>query len=347
MWGVEFQSQEPFVYCMLGVQYQGNEPNKTQATLINALDSIMGSRSDHVEKLVQNGNGHLTGWKTRTWLTYWETKDKFEEWWNDARTVQFWGSLAPDAGVWREVLRVSPCRTQFGTNKETVTGLAHVAPLVPNVENSGYWGCYRDRIQDATEENRLESPLSACPDRNPPQQAGKVRLGRSKMTTFPDNLCFVVEGQDHSLITDQERQLWFAKFDKPVTRWMQDLVQAGPKAGILDARVCYESESGLFRHEDSIPALNYNRKIQLFYFLDMSHMEAIGKANKGHTALRGEFLKAYCPAGPMGGGRGQVLLWVETSVMKTNEMECEYVGCAEGTGFMAYDQHALFRGTYE
>lgn len=63
-------------------------------------------------------------------------------------------------------------------------------------------------------------------------------------------------------------------------------------------------------------------------------MEKIGRQNKGHADLRKRFLEAYGPSGQM--VNGKISLRVETTVLKSCEMDCEYVGCAEGTGFMAF-----------
>ena len=75
-------------------------------------------------------------------------------------------------------------------------------------------------------------------------------------------------------------------------------------------------------------------------------MEKIGRSNKGHVVLRNNFLKDYCPGGKMA-DIAKLLLWVETSVVKKGEIECEYVGCLEGTGFMAYDKSDAFKSEVE
>lgn len=88
--------------------------------------------------------------------------------------------------------------------------------------------------------------------------------------------------------------------------------------------MCYAPESDVLR--DSTPkALNYNKKAQLFYFKDLRHMERIGRSNKQHVELRKRFMEAYCPGGVMQSGK--LVLWVETTVLKNGEIECEYVGC--------------------
>lgn len=347
MWGVDFTSDEPFAYTVVGVQYQGEAPREATRSLIRELDALItSSAATHTDHLVEDGRRHLAGWTSRVWLSYWATAAAYDAWWQSPAVASFWSSLPADAGVYRELMRVSPHRTQLGTNKERESGLAHVGSLKPLGDKSMYWGCYRDRYLDSSRDNRMSSPLDAVPAPNRPsgaEGAATIRPGRTTITTFPDNLCFVVEGQDHSDISANEKKHWFEHFDGPVTKWMQDLMDAGPDEGILDAKVCYSDGSGLYRN-DTVSALNYNRKIQLFWFLDHHHMEKIGRANKGHVALRNSFIQSYCPAGPMG-VNGKLLLWVETSVLKADEIEAEYVGAVEGTGFMAYDHHPGFQST--
>lgn len=348
MWGVEFTSDEPFAYSVFGVQYEGETPREATWSLIQELDSLITSSATHTDPLVENGHGHLAGWKSRVWLSYWSTSSEYDAWWQSPAVTKFWGSLPADAGVYREVMRVSPRRTQLGTNKERESGLGHIGSLKPLGEKSMYWGCYRDRYLDSSRENKMSSSLDVLPAPSRPSKQGaaaavQIRPGRTRINSFPDNLCFVVEGQDHSEISVEEKKHWFEHFDGPVTKWIQDLMDAGPEEGLLDAKVCYANDSGLYRN-DTVSALNYNKKVQLFWFLDHRHMEKIGRSNKGHVALRNSFIQSYCPAGPMG-VNGKLLLWVETSVLKADEIEAEYIGAAEGTGFMAYDHHPEFQST--
>ncbi|KAF5858199.1 hypothetical protein ETB97_004701 [Aspergillus alliaceus] len=57
------------------------------------------------------------------------------------------------------------------------------------------------------------------------------------MAQFPDHLCFVVEGQDHSALTSTKKEVWFEKFDVSTARWIGDLQSAGPEKGLLDTRI--------------------------------------------------------------------------------------------------------------
>ncbi|KUJ12224.1 uncharacterized protein LY89DRAFT_562655, partial [Mollisia scopiformis] len=300
----------------------------------------------YIEHLIQSSPSSPT-LKTTLFLAYWPSLPSYQAWWTSAPVTAFWGSLPPSAGMYREILLISPRRTQSGLAGPKKEGMAHVGTIVERTSAEGYWGCYRDRYDENSETNRMDSSLAVPPE---PRRGvgdgdgdgdGRIREGRVVIGGFPENLCFVVEGQDHSGIGEEEKRYWFENFDASVTNWITDLANAPPSSGILDARLCYVPSSGTYR--DSVPeALNYNRKIQLFYFLDHGYMERIGVRNKGHVALRNNFLASYCPAGAMG-RIAKLMLWVETSVLKKDEIECEYVGCLEGTGFLAFDHLEAFK----
>jgi hypothetical protein len=343
MWGVSLSAEEPFVYSIFGVQYFDETPDQSRGNLIQRFDDLIRGAAQYIDQVIQDGASIVGEGKTHIWLAYWGSVTDYKAWSTRKDVAQFWGSLPPDAGMWREILTIPSRRTQYGTNKTALSGLGHLGPAVSIADKTGYWGCYRHRIAEASTD-KLQSPIESYPTvlRLPSR---KIRHGRIHMTNFPDNICFVVEGQDHSAITAEEKGHWFEHFDDSVTQWMNDLVSAGPEGGILDSRLCYAAHSGQFR--DSVPvALNYNRKIQLFYFSDLRSMERIGRQNKGHAALRSNFMESYGPGGPMADS-GEICLWVETSILKSNEIECEYIGCVEGTGFLAYSSYEPFAPTYQ
>jgi hypothetical protein len=223
------------------------------------------------------------------------------------------------------------------TKKSEPVGLGHLGTEISVGDKTGYWGCYRHRMAAHSKDNfasPIERDLEAF--QPIPDSLGGDRPRCILMTKFPDNICFVVEGQDHSNITADEKEYWNDNFDSSVTQWMKDLFSVGPDSGILGSRMCYAPETSVYR--DSTPkALNYNKKAQLFYFKDLQHMEKIGRTNKGHETLRSRFMRAYSPKGAMESGK--LGLWVETTVLKNGEIECEYVGCEKGTGRMALGDH--------
>ncbi|KAF9882669.1 hypothetical protein FE257_005663 [Aspergillus nanangensis] len=291
----------------------------SQSALARQLDHLIADYPEHVDRIHQDGLPSFPDAKSQIWLAYWKSPEDYEHWWQQG-AMSFWEALSDDAGMWREILIVHGDRTQFATNKTRKSGLGHLGPYESVGDKTGYWGCYYHRIPAVTPDNHFPSPVTA--PLNPPPTDG-IRSGRITMTHFPDNLCFVVEGQDHSRITTHESQHWLENLDKPVTKWMEDLQTAGAENGVLDARMCYEPDSGRFR--DSKPqSLNYNRKIQLFYFLDMESMERIGRMNRGHVALRRDFINSYAGDGVLAES-GELCLWVETSILRSPDIQCEFI----------------------
>ncbi|PWY86640.1 hypothetical protein BO70DRAFT_263695, partial [Aspergillus heteromorphus CBS 117.55] len=300
--------------------------------------------------------------KTHIWLAYFPTPTAYQTWWASPPVTAFWSSLPPDAGMWREVISPGREYTQHGTNGTEPIGMGCLGESISVADKSGYWGCYRHRMA-AGRGDRMRSEISGPGSgsgqvtRSPGEDGEGVRLGRVHMTAFPDNMCFVVEGQDHSAVTGKEKGVWFERFDGLVRTWIDDLVTAGPGEGVLGARICGVAGSGRFAgpeapsasasevdldSQEAWEALDYKKKVQLFWFRDLGSMEKIGRRNAGHVKLRSSFLQAYGPGGELSEGGG-IRLWVETSVLKRGEVECEYVGCWEGTGFMALQAEEGFR----
>ncbi|KAE8373693.1 hem-containing dehydratase protein [Aspergillus bertholletiae] len=334
MYAINLPKTTPVIYGIFGIQHAKDSVSPLSTQLTTLLTPHL--PPENITTLTQPGPGpQIT---TTIHLTYWPSKAHYEKWWHSAPVTTFWGSLPDDAGIYREIMTVSPDRTHHGTNKLGKTGMGCLGTYVPIPDKTGFWGCYYRRIPATAAatgpEGRCPSAVKGIPQRQR-EGAGDIRYGRVRMEGFPENLCFVVEGQDHSRLVAGERELWFEKFDALAERWMAELQSGGPEMGLLDMRMCYDSRSGKFR--DGEPeALSYNRKVQMFYFLDMECMERMGRSSKDHIVLRREFLKSYGPDGEFAEAAG-ISLWVETSILRAGELECEYIGCWEGTGLMGYE----------
>lgn len=178
-----------------------------------------------------------------------------------------------------------------------------------------------------------------------------------------------------------ERTYWDENFDGLAKQWITNVMTAGAAQGLVSGRACHAFGSGKQlgassdastkvtpddangrhgttangRHVDGdgddlrtvskepsplFPGLDYIRQAQLLFWLDLSYMEHIGRWDKLHIQLRKGFLEAYGPGGAMEGG--DLLLWVDLGILKGDELDAEYVGCYEGTGFLAYDHDAAF-----
>ena len=326
---------QKFIYAIFGVQYHGDKPTGRQADFISMLGNLINKRA-HFDRIIVPGKDGLN---THIWLSYW-WPETYADWWNSTSVATFWKDLPDDAGIWREILTVSVGRTQNACTKELKNGVNGLGDMETFSEKIGYWGCLRDRLPESTPEEQFSSALAQIPERNPCSEA--IRAGRTIITQLPDNICFLVEGQDHAQMVDEERTHWFNEFDELVTGWTHDLGANLKDNGLLDVRMGYVPEFGKFRTSGPIN-LDHNRKVELFYWLDMKKFERIGRVNRGHLKIRRKFMDDYCPVGKMGNGLGKICLWEETSVMKGHEIEAEYIGCQEGTGFMAYDKSGIIK----
>ncbi|KAF5005074.1 hypothetical protein FDECE_8491 [Fusarium decemcellulare] len=331
----KFGAGDKFLYGIFGIQHRGEEPAGQQAELIDRFEELIKGKT-HIDRIVHPGDGGLG---TRIWLSYWQP-EAYTEWWASEPVKSFWDSLPDNAGIWREILTVTPTRNQNAVTAENKNGLNGLGEKEMFTEKIGYWGCLRDRIPESTPEDQLMSALDAVPEGV--DETDTIRPGRTLITDLPDNICFLVEGQDHSLMTPLEKKHWFEEFDELVSGWMQYLGENTRENGLLSVRMGYVPEFGAFKDSGPIN-LRHNRKIELFYWLDMKRFERIGRVHRGHIKLRKKWMDDYCPAGKMGNGVGKICLWEETSILKGNEIEAEYVGCREGTGFMAYDKSDVIR----
>ncbi|KAJ6118251.1 hypothetical protein N7471_013718 [Penicillium samsonianum] len=352
MLAAKFSRSGAFVQCLFGCQYHGPSADQEKSDLIHRFQDLVQSSAVHVEILEQE-DPIIPGYFGTVFMAYWRRETDYEGWWNSELVVHFWKSLPDNAGFWREKLSFPASRVLFETNKRITNGFSHVAKFEPLVEKSGYWGAYRDRIEESTPSDKLSSDIEiGIPAPTPAAEPGlrpQVRLGRTAIERFPDNICFLVEGQDHSAMEAPEKKYWFEKFEDLTNDWIVTSTTASHEEGIISARLCHSIESGPNKRldldmdikSDKLPkALTLNRRVELFYFFDMSYLERISRKCNTHVALRRNFMDAYGQGGVM--QDGNILLWVDVGILKGTDMEAEYIGCYEGTGFLAYWDHPGF-----
>ncbi|OOF96127.1 hypothetical protein ASPCADRAFT_5462 [Aspergillus carbonarius ITEM 5010] len=326
----------PFTVTIIGTQ-----PH-TPAALITTLNELLttaqtDSLLTHTETLTQHSP--TSNSPSTLHLTYWPTAS-YKTWSTSPAVTTFFSTLPDTAGIYREALTIHPDRIQGASNHNTPSGCIHMGKIELHPNLSGYWGCYPDRIV----EKNITCPFSTTDiitTSSPP--SNKILPGKTTLTTIPNNLCFVIEGQDHTAASETEKSYWKENFDTLAQEWVSQALDAGVKKGVLSSRACYNpSADSSFTtttnstttnsNENKSYPLTLTRDIQLLYFLDLDHMEKLGRTNVAHVKLRKSFMEAYGPGGVM--FPGGLKLWVETAVLRDGDFEAEYVGCVEGTGLM-------------
>lgn len=350
-----FPTSHHFTVSIFGCQYHADRPDDAKLAAMAEFTSLIQPAAIHVEELEQNDL------PSKIWTSYWASPQAFKAWWESPATSAFWAALPLDAGFWRETVSLPATRAMYESNKPQPSGFGHCGEHIPLTAKSGYWGAYRSRMTPDGPDDKFESPINKEEGIKARPLSKTIRPGRVRMAQFPDNICFVVEGQDYGAMFEREREFWGEHFDGLTKQWVTNVVTAGPEKGMLSARACHAfggdkqpgattttttngagSQNGTPNGGNSIfPGLDYIRQAQLLFWLDLSYMEHIGRHDKVHVKLRREFMAEYGAGGQMEGG--ELLLWVDLGILKADEIDAEYVGCYDGTGFLAYDEHPLFR----
>jgi hypothetical protein len=353
-----------FSCALFGVQYDG-ELTAEKKKLITTLFHLLGQSANRVDHLQDESHGvQQAGPRTTTFVAYWLKSSDYDGWKRSDTVEEFWKNLPDDAGVWREVMTVPKSRYMFAANQHETACLATVLGLKPSTDE-GYWGVYRHRLSETPDEHTdpndtFTSPLVTSPkakgaspatDQEAKQvvdlsrsgeQQQKIRLGRVRLTKIPDNLCYCREGQRRPGLTANKEELetWKEKLAPYAQSWMNHLDSERNKNGVVSFSFNIGKETSFDRDSpdfgsdgNSSEAAVIPEADQLMYFLDLAHFERAGRSWKDHVKLRQTTMEMYGPGGPHSGD-GKLSLFVELCVLKSGDLEAEYIGCKEGTGLM-------------
>ncbi|PKK51016.1 hypothetical protein CI102_3642, partial [Trichoderma harzianum] len=260
-------------------------------------------------------------------------------WWQSAAVSNFWNSLEEDAGIWREIMRISPRRFMHATGSTKKQGLALV-PELADVDYADiapqqkYWGIYRERIPDHESDDFEIVVLRDPPSSSADTSIDQIRLGRVVLSHGIDNMLYVWEFQDYSQMTEQEKEIWDKHINAFVGGWMNSLDKERSKHGVLSFR-----NTALTRIDDGLTSTSESRiTSQFVFYLDLVAFEYSGKSTRDHFKARMAFEKHHKNSGALGMGKGRTQLSVEVGILKKNDFEAEYIGCLEGTGTMGYKE---------
>ncbi|KAH8687930.1 heme-containing dehydratase protein [Tricladium varicosporioides] len=336
-----------FTYGVFGVQYETltAEKKKQIATLYSLL-SQSADRVDHLQ--TQNHGFPSVGPSSSTFIAYWISSEEYEKWKETSSWKEFWSGLPDDAGVWREVMTVPKSRFMHASSQEVGSGMSSLLKLKQS-SDEGYWGVYRHRLSETPDEHTAPDDTFTSPyvtsantgsDRPvidiPKGVGSSIRLGRVT-PSIPNNLCFVREGQRQPHCPKEEIDAWVESINPHAQAWITHLNEERNRTGVvsLTTHLGYENPSlepltDPFAdvEEERIPETN-----QLAYFLDLAHFELAGRSHRGHVQLRKNAMELYGPGGKLS-TMGKAVLYVELCVLKSGDMDAEYIGCMEGTGLM-------------
>jgi hypothetical protein len=153
-----------------------------------------------------------------------------------------------------------------------------------------------------------------------------------RLANPPDNICFVREIQRKPGVATEELDAWLEQIAPHAQSWITHLDEERNKNGVVafSTHIGRElKESATDENLDTKPVAEAN---QLAYFLDLAHFELAGRSHRGHIELRKTVMNLYGPGGKLSAGKA--VLFVELCVLKSSDLDAEYIGCVEGTSLM-------------
>jgi hypothetical protein len=345
-----------FTYGLFGVQHDDFTPEKKK--IIAELYQLLTQSANRVDHLQDESHGvPRQGPHSTTFVAYWLKSADYSQWKDAPEVGQFWDNLPDDAGVWREVMTVPKSRYMFAANQSETSGLATLLGLKQS-SNEGYWGVYRNRLSENPDEHTdpkdvFTSPLVTCTKakaESPGQvvdlakapESHAIRQGRVKITKIPDNLAYCREGQRQPHLPKEELETWKEKLAPYALSWMKHLDAERNKNGVVSFtfNIGHEpaaSPRKLDADLEEVTSEEVAEANQLMYFLDLAHFELAGRSFKDHVKLRNTTFEMYGPGGKHSEG-GKLSIWVELCILKSGDLEAEYIGCREGTGLMLFEK---------
>jgi hypothetical protein len=281
--------------------------------------------------------------------------EDYQEWKETGPIKDFWDSLPDDAGVWREVMTVPKSRFMHASSQDVKSAIATLLPLKHSADE-GYWGVYRHRLAAVPDKHtnpsdsftspyttsaKSDDPAGKPVIDSPRAFSGKIVQGRVHLSNIPDNVVFVREGQRTSHVSKEELDTWLESIAPHATSWIEHLNTERNKNGVIAFTTHIgHKKPALRKPEDDLdPGADLEidtnavaETNQLAYFLDLAHFELAGRSHRGHVQLRKNTMTLYGPGGKM--STGKAVLYVELCVLKSGDLDAEYIGCVEGTGLM-------------
>lgn len=344
------------VYGLFGIQAAGRF-DTAKIHQLSTLYQLLLDSADHIDHLrdEDHNTGNNNGIRSATFVAYWQDTKTYNDFISSSPFQDFWAALPDDAGVWREVMTIPIWRTMFAASQNLKWGLASLVDKLRASNDEGYWGVYRHRIGVADDAftspyrcgppASVEKPAKAgeaqtitIPERCSTNEPLPVRQGRVRLSDLPDNICFVREGQRQPRVAKEELKLWLEMIEPHARSWIEHLDDQRNKNGVVSftTHIGHTTPNLVVDAHDSF-AIDQAQPVaetdQLAYFLDLAHFEKAGRSHKGHVHLRKTVMQVYGPGGQMD-KIGKAELYVELVILKSGELDAEYIGCVEGTGLM-------------
>lgn len=309
-------SLKEVVVCYCGIQ--ARVPDRIFNTAVELLHSSL----EGAEKPIHWDRARYrdtSGFTNEVFALYWSSYAAFDRWYETPQNRRWWeGRLHADDGVGCFLeLAVSPCEafeTIFSHRREH--GAAHIGESMSGeVLEHGYWGSSRDRMAISDFDTLAPSGVLRAVV-NPTLNGRQIRV-------LPHaNLCIIRSGQDWSLTSNDERELYLTQLRPPLTAGMKFLAEEGRSIG------CYYN-----RYMDGVggagQALQSTYSVSVWKSL--SHLEKWAEFHPTHLSIFHSAIRYYKGLGES----ANLQLYHEVSIVDCNRSFFDYIGCHAQTGMLA------------
>lgn len=261
------------------------------------------------------------GFHCDVFLAGWLQAQSYSDWFAQPDVRSWWERLPCHAdhlvGFWREAMTPHKDYFQYGAGVDRKAGFSALGEIVPS-DKFGYWGGYRDRVP-ASAHDKFITPLNTMP-----QPLLQDTLGKRLSVRIPDNICFIREGQSWDRAGDQERRIWKESMEPVVADWVSYLRDNPAETGCLSLRFC--------REQDVSTGMSQEKQSQIAFLLSLRHIERAARTAHTHLAVKDKLMEMYREPK----FTPQMHIWVEMFILKSEDLETEYVNCHPHTGLLPY-----------
>lgn len=272
----------------------------------------------------QTERGHYVdaqGYHHEIVMAYWLDIDAYEATRDSDAWSAWWAARSTDensdVGVYKEVLRTHLNHFNYAAGTEDQVGCVPFLGLEPS-NQFGFWGSYRARIPGSKTDS-FKSPLNEMPE-----ERDDVTKGKRLTVDLPDNVCFIREGQGLAACGAEEKEVWDTQMADRVDTWTEYLEKETDDTGCFSIRFTKEEDV-----ESGTPNM---RQSQNAFLISLGHIQKAARNICPHLEVRQSFIDMYTAPKFM----PSMHVWVEVHILKSGDVEAEYVNCHSKTGFLRF-----------
>jgi hypothetical protein len=127
----------PSILVLFGIQHPERLTPLKQALIAALKDTLdLENEPGHIQIVVESHQPRKSSSNCNTTIfqAFWFSSADYEDWWQSTAVSSFWAGLGEAAGVWREIMHISPRRFMHATGAVKKQGLA----LVPELADVDY-----------------------------------------------------------------------------------------------------------------------------------------------------------------------------------------------------------------